>query len=79
MLLNTNRLPLGELQEGGTVDDVVLPPWCTDAFDFVRIHREALESDWVSGQLHQWIDLIFGHKQRGPAARYPFLLPACPC
>ena len=27
-----------------------------------------MESDLVSCQLHQWIDLIFGYKQRGPEA-----------
>ena len=31
------------------MDDVRLPPWAQgDAFEFVRIHREALESDYVS-------------------------------
>lgn len=29
---------------------------------------QALESEFVSSQLHQWIDLIFGYKQRGPEA-----------
>ncbi|XP_045929153.1 neurobeachin isoform X7 [Micropterus dolomieu] len=29
---------------------------------------KALESEFVSCQLHQWIDLIFGYKQRGPEA-----------
>lgn len=29
---------------------------------------QALESEFVSCQLHQWIDLVFGYKQRGPEA-----------
>eukprot|EP00981_Chlorochromonas_danica_P013809 scaffold6861_cov248-Ochromonas_danica.AAC.12 len=69
VFLNSNQLPLGELQEGGEVADVVLPPWTGgSAYEFVRIHREALESDYVSEHLHAWIDLIFGYKQTGPAA-----------
>jgi WD40 repeat protein len=38
------------------------------AYEFVRLNRAALESDYVSNHLHEWIDLIFGHKQRGPSA-----------
>lgn len=30
--------------------------------------RAALESDYVSAHLNCWIDLIFGHKQKGPDA-----------
>ncbi|CAG4994377.1 unnamed protein product [Parnassius apollo] len=48
--------------------DVLLPPWASSAEEFVRINRMALESEFVSCQLHQWIDLIFGYKQRGPEA-----------
>lgn len=32
------------------------------------IYFKALESELVSCQINQWIDLIFGYKQRGPEA-----------
>lgn len=69
MFLNTNNLPLGRTQGGRAVDNVGLPPWAKgSAHEFVRIHRLALESEYVSQNLHGWIDLIFGYKQRGPEA-----------
>lgn len=69
MFLNTNNFPLGSTQAGRPIDNVGLPPWAKDsAHEFVRIHRLALESDFVSQNLHHWIDLIFGYKQRGPEA-----------
>jgi hypothetical protein len=65
---NSNRIYLGRKQTGRAVDDVILPPWAKSPEDFVRINREALESEHVSAHLHEWIDLIFGYKQRGAAA-----------
>ncbi|TVU28919.1 hypothetical protein EJB05_20457 [Eragrostis curvula] len=47
---------------------VILPPWADNPVDFVHKHRKALESDHVSAHLHEWIDLIFGYKQRGKEA-----------
>ncbi|KAI1894298.1 hypothetical protein AGOR_G00114380 [Albula goreensis] len=68
-LSNSNDLDLGCMQDGTPLGDVVLPPWAKgDPQEFVRVHREALECDYVSSQLHLWIDLIFGYRQQGPAA-----------
>lgn len=51
------------------VDDVGLPPWAKgDPRLFIELHRQALESEYVTEHLHEWIDLIFGYKQRGEAA-----------
>ncbi|XP_033101707.1 neurobeachin-like protein 1 [Anneissia japonica] len=67
-LENSNKFDLGRLQTGEEVNDVILPKWADSAVDFIYKHREALESEYVSAHLHEWIDLIFGYKQRGPAA-----------
>ncbi|KAM9727627.1 WD repeat- and FYVE domain-containing protein 4 isoform 2-T2 [Menidia menidia] len=68
-LLNSNNIQLGCMEDGTALGDVELPPWAKgDPQEFIRIHREALESDYVSSHLHLWIDLIFGYRQQGPAA-----------
>ncbi|XP_031761062.1 WD repeat- and FYVE domain-containing protein 4 isoform X3 [Xenopus tropicalis] len=69
MFINSNHCQLGCMQDGTVVGDVLLPPWAHgDPQSFVRLHSEALESEYVSSQIHHWIDLVFGYKQRGPAA-----------
>ncbi|KAF7701152.1 hypothetical protein HF521_002317 [Silurus meridionalis] len=68
MFVNSNDYDLGLREDHVPVCDVELPAWAKKPEDFVRINRMALESEFVSCQLHQWIDLIFGYKQRGPEA-----------
>ncbi|XP_045479576.1 neurobeachin isoform X4 [Harmonia axyridis] len=68
MFVNSNKYRLGVTEDGKPISDVELPPWAKTPEEFVRINRMALESEFVSCQLHQWIDLIFGYKQRGPEA-----------
>ena len=73
MFNNMNRYKLGSIEDDNSednkddtvVNDVELPPWASSAHEFVRVNRQALESEFVSCQIHQWIDLIFGYKQRG--------------
>lgn len=69
LFLNTNKFPLGKTQNGRVIDSVGLPPWAKgSAYEFVKIHRLALESEYVSRNLHHWVDLVFGYKQRGAEA-----------
>jgi WD40 repeat protein len=63
-----NGLDLGTKQNGRKLGDVILPPWAKNVDEFIRINREVLESEYVSQNLHNWIDLIFGYKQQGPEA-----------
>ena len=51
------------------MDDVILPPWASSPDDFIHKNRLALESEYVSMNLHHWIDLIFGYKQKGKEAK----------
>ncbi|XP_075672033.1 BEACH domain-containing protein C2 isoform X2 [Castanea sativa] len=67
-LTNENSIDFGTTQLGGKLDSVELPPWAENPIDFIHKHRMALESEHVSAHLHEWIDLIFGYKQRGKEA-----------
>ncbi|XP_060218692.1 BEACH domain-containing protein C2 [Lycium barbarum] len=68
MLTNENSIDFGTTQLGEKLDSVHLPPWAENTVDFIHKHRMALESEHVSAHLHEWIDLIFGYKQRGKEA-----------
>ncbi|XP_040571952.1 protein FAN [Lepeophtheirus salmonis] len=67
-LLNSKNVDFGTRYTGKRVGNVELPPWASSPKDFIFKLREALESDYVSAHLHEWIDLIFGFKQRGEEA-----------
>ncbi|KAG9395582.1 Beige/BEACH domain [Carpediemonas membranifera] len=65
---NPNNIDIGTTQTDEEIGTVKLPPWASTPDEFVRINRAALESPYVSEHLHEWIDLIFGFKQKGKAA-----------
>ncbi|KAL5007985.1 hypothetical protein ScPMuIL_013566 [Solemya velum] len=68
-LRNSEGWNMGRRDDGDIVWDVKLPPWCKgDPRLFVLIYRQALESDHVTQNLQNWIDLVFGYKQQDEAA-----------
>ena len=68
-LINARGLQLGATQNGDRVNDVTLPPWAKSARDFLKKNSKALESEICTAMLPRWIDLIFGSKSRGEAAK----------
>ncbi|OHS97641.1 hypothetical protein TRFO_09350 [Tritrichomonas foetus] len=67
-LKNMSNFDLGFTDEG-KVSDVILPPWADGSpTKFIYLHRKAIESEYVSKHLDEWIDLMWGYKQRGEEA-----------
>ena len=56
------------MQSGQRVDDVRLPQWASNAYHLVIQLRQILESEEVSEMISNWIDLVFGYKQKGKEA-----------
>jgi len=67
-LVNVFGLNFGETSNGKNVDNVVLPKWAKSPSHFISVCKSALESKYVSSNLHHWIDLIFGYKQKNESA-----------
>jgi len=51
---------MGVRSNGKRVDDIKLPKWAATPTEYLMKNRAALESPYVSENLHHWIDLIFG-------------------
>lgn len=50
------------------MSDLAVPSWAGTPEEFIKLHRNALESDHVSSLIHHWIDITFGYKMSGKAA-----------
>lgn len=48
--------------------DLAVPSWAGSPEEFIKLHRDALESNRVSCQIHHWIDITFGYKMSGQEA-----------
>lgn len=65
MFHNINNINFGS----GTKETCVMPEWAKNKpFCYVLKNRVALESNYTSSQINNWIDLIFGYKQKGKEA-----------
>ena len=73
MFFNSNKLNLGMVitKEGEKLcNDVAVPDWADgNAYVFISKHKELLESPEISENINNWIDIIFGYKQKGKEAK----------
>ena len=73
MFYNYNNLNLGAIstQNGERLcNNVTIPDWAEgNGYLFISKHKEMLESPEVSEKMNDWIDLIFGYKQKGKEAK----------
>ena len=67
MFINLNNLNLGKYDENTLVNDAKTP--CdNNPYKFIGEFRNILESQKVSYNINNWIDLIFGYKAKGKEA-----------
>ena len=67
LFLNINDIKLGYKENESMVYNVITP--CNNnAFSFVEIMKRIFENDRISKYLNNWVDLIFGYKNKGKEA-----------
>lgn len=47
---------------------IKITSWKQNIWIWIVFLLQALECDYVSSHIHEWIDLVFGYKQQGAAA-----------
>jgi len=73
ILINSNKFNFGLTSDGANIDNVLLPPWASYSPRlFGKIMKKSLESQYVSMHINEWIDLIFGFRQKGSDAEKCF-------
>jgi hypothetical protein len=69
LFLNVNQINFGNKNEIVENSNCILPSWSkNNPYLFIIKNKLALESDFVSLLINNWIDLIFGYKQKGEEA-----------
>ena len=78
--ININNLNFGINSEKKNIDNVLIPSWGKYSPRlFCKIMKKSLENQNVSININNWIDLIFGYKQKGIQAEkfYNVLREVC--
>ncbi|OHT06818.1 hypothetical protein TRFO_25129 [Tritrichomonas foetus] len=68
MFENPNNIDFKTRSDGTSLGTVVMPTWAANTMQFIWQMRISLECIETSTKIGNWIDLIFGYKQRGQAA-----------
>ena len=79
IFININKFEFGLNSEKKNINNVNIPLWGHSPRIFCLILKKALESQIVSLNINNWIDLIFGSKQKGKLAEkyYNVLRDVC--
>ena len=73
LYINMNNFIFGKTSDNFIINNVQLPPWSLYSPRlFSKMNKKALESQYVSQHINDWIDLIFGYKRSGPDAEKSF-------